>query len=80
MLVSVVQRCLIEADEHFCCDIAFPALGVGTLQYPATIVANAMYDTIEFYGKSHPETCVRNVFFAILKSEQSTRKVIQITS
>ncbi|KAL3865274.1 hypothetical protein ACJMK2_006887, partial [Sinanodonta woodiana] len=45
-LRSLMKNCLRQVNEERCHSIAFPALGVGQLQYPIEDVAKEMFKSV----------------------------------
>ncbi|XP_052224969.1 uncharacterized protein LOC127840601 [Dreissena polymorpha] len=63
MIKDAVISCLKLAVELKCFTIAFPALGVGTLEYPWRETAFVMFETVEEFSKINPGGSVKDVKF-----------------
>ena len=61
-----MQKCLENCDKLRASIIAFPALGAGNLNYPQSVVADIMVNTVTAYLKANRSTtCIKTVKFVI---------------
>ncbi|XP_060584294.1 uncharacterized protein LOC132740414 [Ruditapes philippinarum] len=69
-LQSFVLDCLKEAEKCNCSSIAFPALGVGNLNYPPKEVQAAMFDAVEEFNMSCTcQTSLQDVKFVLYEPQ-----------
>ncbi|XP_076461058.1 uncharacterized protein LOC143293737 [Babylonia areolata] len=74
---DAVKKCLKMADKLKLNSIGFPALGTGTLAYPAAVVAKALYEVTLDYGLKHPNTIISDVFFILHKKDTALTEVFK---
>ena len=74
-MTAFVLRCLKLADERGMASIAFPALGTGVLGFPADVVARLLFETIEEYDLSNPETGISSVSLVVYQEDKPAVQV-----
>jgi len=55
--------------------IAFPAMGTGFLQFPASLVARAMFDEVKAFSAANQRTSISSIFFVIYHTDTDTLNV-----
>ncbi|KAK3105345.1 hypothetical protein FSP39_023067 [Pinctada imbricata] len=65
VMKAMMRKCLCLADKKGNTSLAFPALGTGKLQYPWNKVAETMFEVIDDYSASVPNTCITDVLFVL---------------
>lgn len=65
ILKLMIWNCLKEADEMKCKSIAFPSLGTGQLHHPFCLVAETMYQTVQWYGHCNRDTGIKDIHFVL---------------
>ena len=74
---EAVEKCLALAEGLTAGrkSIGVPALGTGTLKYPAELVAATMFQAVMEYGVQHPDTTISDVYFILYKKDDNLIKV-----
>ncbi|KAK7094234.1 hypothetical protein V1264_007883 [Littorina saxatilis] len=57
--------------------VGFPALGTGTLKYPATLVAPIMFQSVMEYGCTHPNSHISDVVVILHKKDTALTQVFR---
>jgi len=60
--------------------IAFPALGTGYLQFPAGLVARAVFEELKSFSGSSPQTSVTSILLVVHDSDTDTLKVSYVVT
>lgn len=74
-MADFVTCCLSHASSLKYSSIAFPALGTGALGFPADVVAQMMFDIVDYFEKNNPSTSLKKVRFVIWMEDQVAARV-----
>ncbi|XP_060567744.1 protein mono-ADP-ribosyltransferase PARP14-like [Ruditapes philippinarum] len=77
VMETFVRSCLALAHTHNYSSIAFPALGTGALGFPADVVANIMFNTVDAFEARYPDTSLRLVRFVLWSEDRVTAKAFK---
>ena len=74
IVIQVMRESLANGLRVACTkgytSIALPAIGTGGLQFPSTVVANIMFDTVINFSKANPGSSLKEVRFALYHLDQ----------
>ena len=71
-----MESCLTEADKLGSQSIAFPALGTGAQNFPASIVAESMFSCVSKYCVGNKDkTSIKSVKFVVFHMDSEIHKV-----
>ena len=71
----MVVSCLEKASKLKLTSIAFPALGMGQLQYPDDVVAKRMFSAADTFISDNPDSTIKDIKFIIYHKDSKAAKV-----
>ncbi|XP_060065166.1 uncharacterized protein LOC132545501, partial [Ylistrum balloti] len=69
-LFGFMMGCLEEATSYSTTSIAFPTLGIGSLGYPANVVAKEMINCVKEFSDDNPQTTLTDIRIVIFNKGQ----------
>ena len=75
MLRTAVSNALLTASTSGYTSVAMPAVGTGSLGFPADVVADIMFDTVINFRKQNPQSNIKEVRFVLYPADQDNIKV-----
>lgn len=75
ILRHFVLQCMMAASEKRFKSIAFPAIGTGVLNFPPSVVAKVMFETVTLYKNQYPDCSLKTVEFVIYPKDTATVEV-----
>lgn len=66
---------MIAASEKGFKSIAFPAIGTGVLNFPPSLVAKVMFETVILFKNQYPDCSLKKVEFVIYPKDTATVEV-----
>ncbi|XP_038045720.1 protein mono-ADP-ribosyltransferase PARP14-like [Patiria miniata] len=73
-LGTLVDSLLQQADIIKACSLAIPALGTGSLDYPADVTARVMYEAVAAFSSKHPTGVLKDIRFVVYDKDVKTIK------
>jgi len=73
-----MQNIMKETERINARSIAIPPIGAGNLGYSPSIVAKVLTEEATNYLGTHPESCITDVRFVILDSDETLLKVAYV--
>ncbi|XP_053399094.1 protein mono-ADP-ribosyltransferase PARP14-like isoform X2 [Mercenaria mercenaria] len=74
-LCKFVSNCLKQAERDKVQSIAFPTLGTGSLNYPADISAQTMFECIKKHQNTCSDTCISDISIVVYEKGDKWRKI-----
>jgi len=78
VLRQLVSATLSVAAVDGLTSVAFPALGTGHLQFPASLVARALFEEVKSFSGSSLQSSISSVLFVIHDSDSKTLRVSHV--
>jgi len=75
VLRQLINTTLTMAATDSLTSVAFPALGTGYLQFPAGLVALALFEEVKSFSGSSPQTSVTSILLVVHDSDTKTLNV-----
>ena len=75
ILGRFVHQCMIAASEKRFESIAFPAIGTGVLNFPPSVVAKVMFETVTLFKNQCPDCSLKKVEFVIYPKDTAAVEV-----
>uniref|UniRef100_A0A672JFB8 Poly [ADP-ribose] polymerase n=1 Tax=Salarias fasciatus TaxID=181472 RepID=A0A672JFB8_SALFA len=71
-LISIIRRCLEEAEKLGMSSLSFPALGAGNLGFPRSLVSRVLLQQIHLHSRRRPPRHLTTVFVVVHPSDGLT--------
>ncbi len=78
--MTAVKAALNAAGHNGYSSIAFPAMGTGTLNFPADVAAFIMITAVLDYSEGHPNSKLKDVRFVIYYKNEELLQVSTISN